>query len=77
MDLVVLRSDVMRFKYAQQRVRQLMGSLQPTESSAVIDWPTVDQKGRVEDTLPLSKDLKIKQIRSVRSEQIELQLRKS
>jgi hypothetical protein len=57
----------MRFKYAQERVRQLKGSLEPTESSVVIDWPTMDQKG---------KELKIKQIRSVRSKQIELRLRK-
>jgi hypothetical protein len=67
----------MRFRYAQQRVRQLKGSLQPTESSVVIDWPTADQKGKVEDTLPLSNELKIKQIRSAQTEQIELQLRKS
>ncbi len=67
----------MRFRYAQQRVRQLKGSLQPTEISVVIDWPTVDQKGKVEDTLPLSNELKIKQIRSAQTEQIELQLRKS
>ena len=67
----------MRFRYAQQRVRQLKGSLQPTLSSVVIDWPTVDQRGKVEDTLPLSNDLKVKQIQSARTEQIELQLRKS
>ena len=57
----------MRFKYAQERVRQLKGSLEPTESSAVIDWPIMDQK---------DKESKIKQIRSVRSKQNELRLRK-
>ncbi len=66
----------MRFRYAQQRVRQLKGNLQPTESSVVIDWPTVDQKGKADDALPLSKDFEIRQIQSVRTEQIELQLRK-
>lgn len=51
----------MRFKYAQQRVRQLKGSLEPTESSSVIDWPITDQKDR---------ELKIKPIQSARSKQI-------
>ena len=36
----------MRFKYAQERVRQLKGSLEPTESSAVIDWPIHGPKGQ-------------------------------
>jgi len=51
----------MRFKYAQERVRQLKGSLEPTESSAVINWPILDQK---------DKESKIKQIQSARSKQI-------
>jgi len=66
----------MRFRYAQQRVRQLKGSLQPTESSVVIDWPTADQKGRVDGALPLSNDLEIKQVPTGRNGQIEPPLRK-
>ena len=72
----VQRSFNMRFRYAQQRVRQLKGNIQPTESSVVIDWPTADQRSKVEDALPLSNDLKFKQVQPGRSEQIEPQLRK-
>jgi len=58
-------SIVMRFKYAQQRVRQLKGNLQPTQSSVVIDWPTAEQKDRADEALPLSKIADLKRVQPV------------
>jgi len=55
----------MRFKYAQRRVRQLKGNLQPTQSSVVIDWPTAEQKDRADEALPLSKIADLKQVQPV------------
>lgn len=54
----------MRFKYAQRRVRQLKVSLQPTQSSVVIDWPSAEQKDRAEEALPLSKITDFKPVQS-------------
>jgi hypothetical protein len=55
----------MRFKYAQRRVRQLKGNLQPTQSSVVIDWPTAEQKDRANEALSLSKVADLKQVQPV------------
>jgi len=57
----------MKFRYAQMRVRQLKKSLQPTQSSDVIDWPVAEQKAKAEDGLPFKKASAFKQVPAGRS----------